>query len=232
MTVQRAIATLAAEGSWCPARAGHVRRGAAGARPAPDLAWQAVALGAARGRRRRARRAAAHAAAGRARAVLRLPARRLQPIAALAAALARAGRGAPARGTAMPLEGLARAARLVRARGGRRCDARRRLICPGGQAALVTAVRGLAAPGDAVLVESPTYLGALAAARAAGLRAGPRPQRRATACGPELLADALTRTGARVFYCQPLYANPHGATLARGAPRRGARGACATRARS
>jgi DNA-binding transcriptional MocR family regulator len=31
---------------------------------------------------------------------------------------------------------------------------------------------------------------------------------------PDHLAAAFARTGARVFYCQPLYANPHGATLA------------------
>jgi DNA-binding transcriptional MocR family regulator len=30
---------------------------------------------------------------------------------------------------------------------------------------------------------------------------------------PDLLAAALRRTGARLFYCQPLFANPHGATL-------------------
>ena len=31
---------------------------------------------------------------------------------------------------------------------------------------------------------------------------------------PELLAEALERTGARVVYLQPLHANPHGADLA------------------
>jgi DNA-binding transcriptional MocR family regulator len=31
---------------------------------------------------------------------------------------------------------------------------------------------------------------------------------------PDLLAAAFRRTGARLFYCQPLFANPHGATLA------------------
>jgi len=64
-----------------------------------------------------------------------------------------------------------------------------------------------------VLVESPTYLGALAAARAAGLRVVPVPAD-AEGVRPDLLAAALRRTGARLFYCQPLFANPHGATLA------------------
>ncbi|GAB3977278.1 hypothetical protein GCM10027615_48860 [Plantactinospora veratri] len=31
---------------------------------------------------------------------------------------------------------------------------------------------------------------------------------------PDHLAAAFARTGARLFYCQPLHANPHGATLA------------------
>jgi DNA-binding transcriptional MocR family regulator len=31
---------------------------------------------------------------------------------------------------------------------------------------------------------------------------------------PDLLDEALRRTGARVVYCQPLYANPHGSVLA------------------
>ena len=44
------------------------------------------------------------------------------------------------------------------------------VVCPGGQSALTTAFRALAAPGETILVEAPTYLGALAAARAAGLR--------------------------------------------------------------
>ncbi|MEV4141365.1 PLP-dependent aminotransferase family protein, partial [Dactylosporangium sp. NPDC049742] len=86
-------------------------------------------------------------------------------------------------------------------------------ICPGGQSALSTAFRALCAPGDPILVEAPTYLGALAAARAAGLRVVPVPAD-AEGVRPDLLEAAFRRTGARLFYCQPLYANPHGATLA------------------
>jgi len=87
------------------------------------------------------------------------------------------------------------------------------VICPGGQAALSSALRSLAAPGDTLLVESPTYLGALAAARATGLRVVPVP---ADADGvlPGQLAAAFARTGARLFYCQPLHHNPTGASLA------------------
>ena len=64
------------------------------------------------------------------------------------------------------------------------------MICPGGQAALSSAFRALAAPGDPLLVESPTYLGALAAARAAGLRVVPVPAD-ADGVRPDLLAGRV-----------------------------------------
>ncbi|WP_199512464.1 aminotransferase-like domain-containing protein [Nucisporomicrobium flavum] len=138
----------------------------------------------------------------------------LQPSAALGAALARAARQ-PASWHRGPAEGREdlRAWFAREAGGGLRAEDF--VICPGGQAALSSALRALAAPGDTVLVESPTYLGALAAARAAGLRVVPVP---ADADGvlPGQLAAAFARTGARLFYCQPLHANPTGATLATG----------------
>ena len=73
-------------------------------------------------------------------------------------------------------------------------------------------MRALAPPGGAVVVESPTYRGALAAVRAAGLTPVPVPSD-ADGVRPAMLADALERTGARVAYLQPLHANPHGADL-------------------
>ena len=88
------------------------------------------------------------------------------------------------------------------------------LICSGGQAALAACLRGLAAPGAPVVFESPTYLGALTAARAQGLVPVPAPAD-ADGVRPDLLADALAASGARLVYLQPLFANPHGATLAR-----------------
>ncbi|MEW2475830.1 PLP-dependent aminotransferase family protein [Micromonospora gifhornensis] len=136
----------------------------------------------------------------------------LQPAAALGAALTRAARQ-PASWQRGPVEGRAdlRAWFAREIGGGLRAEDM--AICPGGQAALSTALRALAAPGDALLVESPTYLGALAAAEAAGLRVVPVPAD-ADGVRPDHLAAAFARTGARLFYCQPLYANPHGATLA------------------
>jgi DNA-binding transcriptional MocR family regulator len=63
-----------------------------------------------------------------------------------------------------------------------------------------------------VLVESPAHLGTLAALRAQGLRAVPVPTD-ADGVRPDLLEAAFEASGARVFACQPTYANPTGATL-------------------
>jgi DNA-binding transcriptional MocR family regulator len=86
------------------------------------------------------------------------------------------------------------------------------IMVGGGQGALAACLRGLAAPGDALIVESPTYHGALLAARAAGLVPVPVPSD-AGGLRPDLLADALAASGARLVYCQPTFANPHGAVL-------------------
>lgn len=63
-----------------------------------------------------------------------------------------------------------------------------------------------------MLVESPTYPGILAIARAAGLRPVPVPVD-ADGVRTDLLADAFAATGARLFVCQPLFHNPTGAVL-------------------
>lgn len=212
VTVAEAIRQLVAEG-LVEARPG--RGTFVAARPderrAPDLSWQTVALGAGR------------PGEDEMQALLALPRpgaipltggyldADLQPTAALGAALARAARQ-PAAWQRGPTEGREdlRAWFAREAGGGLRADDM--VICPGGQAALSSALRALAVPGDTLLVESPTYLGALATARAAGLRVVPVP---ADADGvlPDQLAAAFARTGARLFYCQPLHANPSGATL-------------------
>jgi DNA-binding transcriptional MocR family regulator len=223
LTVQRAVARLAAAGILEP-RPG---RGTFVAATAPastaardgagDLGWQAVALG------------AAPAGGAELQALLALPESgaiplssgylepALQPLGALGAGLARAARrpGAWERG---PVEGRAELrAWFARATGGAHVPGDV-VICPGGQPALATAFRALASPGETVLVEAPTYLGAIAAARAAGLRVVPVPTD-GGGVRPHLLAAALERTGARLVYLQPLHANPHGVTLA--ADRRG-----------
>jgi DNA-binding transcriptional MocR family regulator len=224
VTVQRAIAGLAAEGLVTP-RPG--RGTFVAAAPAsdghPDLGWQEVALG----------------SSGRGTdglmELLALPPEgalalssgyldpALQPTAALAASLARAGRR-PGAWERPAIEGVAALRAWFAREAGGHFAAHDVVICPGGQAALVTAVRALASSdsgdeasgrgrGGTVLVEPPTYRGALAGVRAAGLAPLPVPSD-ADGIRPELLAEALERTGARVVYLQPLHANPHGADLA------------------
>jgi DNA-binding transcriptional MocR family regulator len=219
VTVQRAIATLAAEGLVEP-RPGRGTFVAArpDAQPPPDLSWQAVALG---------ERAVDEAPLQELLAVPPADAiplssgylqTDLQPLAVVGAALARAARrpGAWDRGAVEGREELR--AWFAREAGGS-LRAHDMVVCPGGQAALSTALRALTTPGDAVLVESPTYVGAMIAARAAGLRVVPVPSD-ADGVRPDHLAAALRRTGARVVFSQPLYANPNGASLHPG--RRGA----------
>jgi len=213
LTVQRAIATLAAEGLVTPRPGRGTFVAAPRARDAPpDLGWQEVALG------------GPGPGTGGLMELLALPPEgalalssgyldpALQPTAALATSLARAGRR-PGAWERPAVEGVAALRTWFARAAGGRYGAHDVVICPGGQAALVTAVRALAAPHGTVLVESPTYRGALAGIRAAGLTPLPVPSD-ADGIRPELLAEALERTGARVVYLQPLHANPHGADLA------------------
>ncbi len=84
------------------------------------------------------------------------------------------------------------------------------IVCPGSQSALSSLFRVLVAPGETLLMESPTYWGAILAAQQAGVRVVPVPS---GAHGPDTvdLERAFEETGARVFYAQPNYANPSGA---------------------
>ncbi|MGV9565684.1 aminotransferase-like domain-containing protein [Streptomyces sp. NPDC003480] len=136
----------------------------------------------------------------------------LQPERAMGAALSRAGRR-PGVWARPPVEGVAELREWF-ARGiGGAITAADVLIAAGGQSALTTALRALAPPGAPVLVESPTYPGMLAIARAAGLRPVPVPVD-PDGMKPALLADAFRASGARVVVCQPLFQNPTGAVLA------------------
>lgn len=223
VTVSRALAALAAEG-LVVTRPGAGTYRAADAVPAPaavDTSWQQVALTA----------EDAHGEPGSrvvdASGVLATLAPPppgviafnagylhpgLQPEQALGAALARAARR-PGAWERPPVEGLT----ALRTWFGREAGVgpAQVLITAGGQAALTTALRALTPPGSAVLFEAPTYPGALAVARAAGLRPVPVPVD-ADGVRPELLAEAFEASGARVFFCQPLFQNPSGAVLAAG----------------
>lgn len=229
VTVSRAIAALVAEGLVVSRPgAGVFRAPRRGAAPPPgDVSWQAVALSA------EPSQAASEPGirtvdASAVLATLDAPPpdvidlnggylhASLQPERALAAALARAGRRPGAWGRP-PVEGLpelrAWFAREIAGPGGA-LGAADVLVTGGGQNALATTMRSLAAPGAHVLVESPTYPGLLAIARAAGLRPVPVPVD-ADGVRPDLLEQSLRVTGARLFVCQPLFHNPTGAVLAR-----------------
>ncbi|MFD9380681.1 PLP-dependent aminotransferase family protein [Streptomyces sp. NPDC059999] len=136
----------------------------------------------------------------------------LQPERAMAAALARAGRR-PGAWSRPPVEGLPELRDWFAREIGGAVSAADVLVTAGGQSALTTALRALAPPGAPILVESPTYPGLLAIARASGCRPVPVPVD-AEGVRPELLAAAFEATGARVFVCQPLFQNPTGVVLA------------------
>jgi DNA-binding transcriptional MocR family regulator len=135
----------------------------------------------------------------------------LMPARALGAALARAARLPDAwdRPPPMGLHGLrawfARAA-------GPGVDPADVLITPGGQGGISTVLRAVLASGEPLLIESPSYPGAVAVARMAGIRVIPVPSDQ-DGIIPDLLAESFARSGARAVYCQPTYQNPTGSVL-------------------
>ena len=214
VTVSRAIALLAAEGAVVtrPGSGTYVatRVGASG--ESADTAWQTIALS----DRAVDTRSVADVLGPPSPGTVMLDGgylhRSLQPTRPLSAALARAARRPDAWDRA-PTNGLAalRAAFASVAAGFVTPDDV--LVTAGGQSALSIAFRAIASPGSPILVESPTYPGAIAAAQAAALRPTPVPMD-ADGVRPDLLAEAFAMTGARLFYCQPACHNPTGAVLA------------------
>ena len=214
VTVRQALARLQREGilEARPGQGTFVLVPAELAAPPADMAWQSMALGPGR-----------VVADGLAALSAMAPARahplnlgylpeELQATALLTAAAARALRRPGVWGR-MPIEGMEGLRAWFAEETGGAYAAHEVIICPGTQAANAAAFRALAAAGDPVLLESPTYGGAIAAAQMAGLRAIPVPTDR-DGVRPDLLADAFRRSGARLFYCQPTGANPTGSVLA------------------
>ncbi|KOV82285.1 PLP-dependent aminotransferase family protein [Nocardia sp. NRRL S-836] len=211
-TVQQAIQRVAAEGlvEVRPGRGSFVAA-RAGRASGQDLSWQSVALG----EGRPGEELVANLLAVPKPEVIQLSSGYLdpdlQPTEALGAALTRAARR-PASWGRVPVEGSEELRAWFAREAGGELRAGDMTVCAGAQEALATVFRGLGERGGTVLVESPTYLGAIAAARDAGLKVVPVPADE-DGVRPELLQAAFTHTGAKLFYCQPLHANPHGGVL-------------------
>jgi len=216
VTVQRAMQTLIGLG-LVESRpgAGSFVRGARAARPL-NVNWQAGALRAASTRTPSlpaALRDASHDAIGLHSG---FPAVDLLPERAVRSALTRAAR-ADAAMTRSPVTGLpelqtwfASELAAVTPAGVAAPAPRDVIVVPGTQSGLSSIFRALAGPGHPVLMESPTYWGAILAATHAGVRIAPVAGD-ADGPDPDDLARAFAETGARVFYAQPNFANPTGA---------------------
>jgi len=83
------------------------------------------------------------------------------------------------------------------------------LITAGSQSALSSIFRALVGPGQPLLIESPTYWGAILAAEQAGVVLVPVPTGE-HGPDPDEVDRTVARTGARAFYAQPTFANPTG----------------------
>jgi DNA-binding transcriptional MocR family regulator len=84
------------------------------------------------------------------------------------------------------------------------------VVLPGSQSGLSSVFRAVVSRGQPLLMESPTYWGAISAAAGAGVQVVPVPTG-PDGPNPAELARAFQETGARLFYAQPTYANPTGA---------------------
>jgi len=177
--------------------------------PEADYSWQSQALGRARVDVRRTTRLGAHGGPDDIQLSWGYLAAELQPLDDLRALGARAARSSNA-WSMMPPTGLPDLRRVFA--GEYHAEPGDVLVVPGGQQALVYAMRTLTEPGMAVVVESPTYPGAMIAAQAAGLELVAVPAD-GDGIRTDKLADALERTRATLIYLQPCYANPTGAVL-------------------
>ena len=196
VTVQRAITQLVREGRLVtrpgdgtfvaqPPRSPH----------ATDSSWQSVAL------------AAPMATSAEFEAFFRIPTPgtlvlgsgypdpSLQPLALLSKASQRAARSTRT-WSRLPVEGLEELRAWFARDVGGDAHVEQVLLVPGGQAALSTLFRALVPFGGPLIVESPTYFGALAVARAFGLRIIPIPHDE-QGIRTDLLQAALASTGAR-----------------------------------
>lgn len=83
------------------------------------------------------------------------------------------------------------------------------VVLPGSQNGLSTLFRTLVGAGQPLLIESPSYWGAILAAAQVGVQLIPIPSG-PHGPDPDDLDRAFAQTGARAFYAQPNFANPTG----------------------
>ncbi|WP_110181213.1 PLP-dependent aminotransferase family protein [Nocardioides solisilvae] len=216
VTVQRALRTLVGQGlvESRPGVGTFVREGRT-ARPV-DHSWQTAALRSPQVRSQGVPLPLRDAPPGLIALHSAYPDRELLPERLLRAALVRAARGETAL-TRAPAAGMPDLQAWFAQELRRHCPAGVTppapsdvVVLPGSQSGLSSVFRSLVTPGQPVLVESPTYWGALFAARHAGVEVVPVPS---GPLGPDPaeVARAFEETGARVLYAQATFANPTGA---------------------
>lgn len=211
VTVSRAIAKLVAEGVVVtePGRGTFVAARRDARRQQSDLGWQTVALQDRPAGGEELIRLLAPSDPGTLVLATGYLDPALRPTRVLADALARAARR-PGSWDRAPLAGIPELrTAFATSIGVEPADV---LVVPGGQAGLSTTLRALVPAGGVIAIESPTYVGVLSLARAAGLRPVPVPCDE-EGIRPDLLAETLALTGARLIHCQPTYTNPTGAVM-------------------
>ena len=216
VTVQKVLRTLAAQG-LIESRpgVGTFVRAVRTARPA-DYGWQTAALGSPQTPLRPVSTAMRSAPNDVIAFHSGYPDRELLPERLVRAALTRAARGdaalsrPPAAGMPELQSWFAHELRASTPAGFTPPATSDVIVLPGSQSGLSSVFRALVGSGQPLLVESPTYWGAILAAAQAGVRVVPVPSG-PEGPDPEELARAFDETGARLFYAQPNYANPTGA---------------------
>jgi len=214
LTVSRALATLSAEGvlKTLPGSGTFVaERAPAGESDVIDTAWQTVALG----DRAIDARALQTYLDVNPRGALSLAGGYLHPSLMPIRALTLAGNRAvrrPETWETPDSRGIVGLRSWFAGHHGSGFSAGDVIVCNGGQSALSATFRALVPPAGTLVVEAPTYPGALAIARAAGIRVVPVPLDEGGII-PSLLADAFESTGSRAVYLQPTHHNPTGVVM-------------------
>lgn len=209
VTIRRAVARLVSEGVLTT-RPGDGTFVAQPQRlPLGETGWQQVALGASPVDTAGLDRLLQHHSSDTLLLSGGYPDASIRPVGRVASAMARAARR-PGAWDRPPVRGIPELRAWFGSETG--VDPDRVLVTPGGQGALSATMRALLPAGSPVLFSVPTYPGALAVARSAGLLPVPVPVD-IDGVIPELLGRAFRSTQSRLLYLQPTFANPDGHVL-------------------